>query len=178
MGYNTPFTAVAGTAWKAADWNVYGRDNITWVATDSPACRAYNSAAISVANFSFQALTFNSERFDNASVHSTVSNTSRMTVPAGGGGKYLMGGLISFANNTTGDRGGRIRINGSTDVASQTGPPATSGVDTSDFTITTVYSLSAADYAELMAFQVSGGALNAAASSNYSPEFWVFWFRN
>ena len=86
MSYSAPFTAVAGTAWRAADWNTNGRDNIAWLATDSPSCRAYNNANISMTSGAATAVTLNSERFDNAAMHSTSSNTSRITVPTGGGG--------------------------------------------------------------------------------------------
>lgn len=179
MAYTTPATAVAGTALTAAFLNTNLRDNIAWIATDSPACRAYNSATIShAASGTFQALTMNSERYDNAAVHSTASNTSRFTVPTGAGGKWILGGLLSFANNATGNRGGRMRVNGTTEVAGQITAASTGDTDTSDFTITTVYALSAADYFELVGFQSSGGALNMLTGANYSPEAWGFWTRN
>jgi hypothetical protein len=179
MSYATPFTAVAGTPWKASDWNVYGRDNIAWIATDSPACRAYNSAAISVANATDVFLTFNSERFDNASVHSTSSNTGRLTVPTGGGGKYIIGSNIDYATTFTGVlRASGLRLNGSTYIADQYAPPINSAFSSGRFTVTAIYSLSAADYVEVRAYQDSGGALNVTATGNYSPEFWCFWFRN
>ncbi len=178
MAYTTPRTWVAGEVTTAANLNTHVRDNIAWMATDSPACRAFNNANIShTASGSMQAVTMNSERFDNASVHSTSVATSRFTIPTGGGGKYIIGGLLSFANNATGNRGGRMRVNGTTDVAGQITAASTGGTDTSDFTITTTYALAAADYVELMGFQSSGGALNMLVQANFSPEAWVTWYR-
>lgn len=178
MSYTTPFTAVAGTAWKASDWNTYGRDDIAWLATDSPSCRAYNDAAVSVANASGVAfITLNSERFDNAAMHSTSSNTSRITVPTGGGGKFIVGGAIQFAASGLGTlRGMHIMVNRTSDIVWDTRPPSTS--NTPAVSACAVYALSAADYVEMGAYQDSGGALNVNVAANYSPEFWALWFRN
>lgn len=178
VAYTTPFTAVAGTAWKAADWNTYGRDNIAWLATDSPACRAYNSATISHATSGVaQAVTLDSERYDNATLHSTSSNTSRFTAPTGGGGKYLMGGQLGFAASAGGTfRQNALRINGATLVIVSSAASSAGLAPT--INISTVYSLAAADYMEMVGNQDSGGALNMGAASAYQPEAWLYWFRN
>lgn len=177
IAYTTPFTAVAGTAWRAADWNSYGRDNIAWLATDSPACRAYNSATLSLANNTLTALTLNSERYDNAALHSTSTNTSRATVPIGGGGKYVIGATVAWGLNATGYRQLRFRLNGTTDLGidSRVDATGTTGVESAPFT---VYALAAADYVEAMGNQTSGGALNCGGNPGPGPEFYVFWFRN
>ena len=86
MAFTTPATAVAATALTASFLNVNVRDNIAWMATDSPSCNVYNNANISIATGTNTALTFNSERYDNAAMHSTSSNTQRITAPTGGGG--------------------------------------------------------------------------------------------
>lgn len=176
MGWTSPFTATAGTAWKAADWNTYGRDNLKWLATDSPACRAYSSVNVSIPNASPTAVALNSNRYDNATMHSTASNTSRITIPTGGGGKYLIGAGANWALSAGGtQRQVRILQNGTTYVAWQTSPPSAS--HGSEATVTTSYALAAADYVETYVNQDSGGALNLQAIGNYSPEFWAFWIR-
>lgn len=176
MAFTTPATAVAGTALTAAWLNTYVRDNLAWMATDSPACRAYNNANISIGNSSDTAVTMNSERFDNAAMHSTSSNTSRITVPTGGGGKYLMGSLMEFAANATGERGNHLRVNATTFVSKQV-QTNSGGIINWTSSNTSVYALSAADYIECYVFQNSGGNLNLAASGNWSPEVWMFWIR-
>lgn len=177
MAYTTPFTAVAGTAWKAADWNTYGRDNIAWLATDSPSCRAYNSAAISIANTTATAVTLDSERFDNASMHSTSSNTSRITIPTGGGGKYLFGSGTSWAGSAAGTvRYTYIQLNATTIVAAAVAQFGASS--NSQITLTSAYSFAAADYIETIVYQDTGGALNLNSTANFSPEFWASWYRN
>lgn len=178
IAFTTPATAVAGTVLTAAWLNTYVRDNVAWIATDSPSCRAYNSANISITTSAVaQAVTLNSERFDNAAMHSTVTNTSRMTIPTDGGGKYLMGSGAQFASSAAGTyRYSYFQINATTIVGGGISTPS-AGYNPL-VTLATVYSMAAADYAEMWVQQDSGGALNLLASSAYSPEFWVFWYRN
>lgn len=139
-------------------------------------CRVYNSAAISVPNDTWTALTFNSERFDRfdnaaSTYHSTTTNTARITVPAGLGGYYLIGGHAEFASNTTNRRGLRIvHSTGATVIASDV-QEAVGNVHS--LSIVTLYAVAAAEYVTLEAYQNSGGALNVNVAFNYSPEFWA-----
>lgn len=175
MAYTTPATSVALTVLTAGFLNTNVRDNIAWLATDSPCCRAYNSAAFGIATATGTSITLNSERYDNAAMHSTSSNTSRITVPTGGGGKYLFGGGLQWQTGATGTRLVFMLLNATTLIAEQSAPgnasvsPATS--------VASVYALSAADYIEMQGYQDSGGGLNVLATSNFSPEFWALFFR-
>lgn len=108
-------------------------------------------------------------------MHSTSSNTERITVPTGGGGKYIFGGLGEFANNATGIRQIVIRQNGTTEIAYASGPGDASG--TCPMSVTATYALSAADYIEMRYWQDSGGFLNVIVSGNRNPEFWAAWQR-
>jgi hypothetical protein len=130
--------------------------------------RVYNSAAISVNNATATALTFNSERYDTDSIHSTSANTSRLTCTRAG--KYVIVGHVAFASNATGLRTVSIRLNGSaTIIAAQNAVPISG--DETIFSIATIYDLAVGDYVELYAYQSSGGALNVTAPGPYSPEF-------
>jgi len=176
MAYTAPKTWVTGEVVDAAGLNTYLRDNDLWVLTDSAACRAYNSANLSIANATSTAVTLNSERYDNANIHDTSSNTSRFTIPSGHGGKFAMGAGWQWALNGTGNyRQASIKQNGTTFVAFQTVPP--SAAHASEATITTEYSVASTDYIELYAKQDSGGALNLTVAANYSPEVWISWKR-
>lgn len=174
MAWTTPKTFAVGNVLAAADLNTYQRDNTRWLGTDKPHCRVRNSANVShTSTGNYQAVTFDSERVDVGAMHDTSSNTSRLTVPAGGGGLYAAGGLIEFAANATGRRGIQIRLNGTTIIART--EAANLGANDHPLTIATVYQLTAGDYLELMGFQGSGGNLNMAATSAYSPEFYAYW---
>lgn len=177
MAYTTPATSVAGTVLTASHLNTYVRDNVAWLATDAPACRAYNSAAVAVASSgTASAITLNSERYDNGAIHSTSSNTSRMTVPSGGGGKYLVGGGLQWSISAAGNyRQLRLIQNATTYIGYQTSQP--SATHASEATCTTSYALAAADYVEMFGCQDSGGSLNVTVGTNYAPELWLTWYR-
>lgn len=176
MAYTTPRTWVANETLTASNLNTHVRDNIAWLATDAPCCRVYNSANISIATSgSPQALTFDSERYDVGGCHSTSVNTGRITVPSGAGGKWRFGASIEFASNATGYRQVFIRLNGGSALAAVQ-VPAVSGVAT-QLNVSGEYSLSAADYLEVVVTQTSGAALNVTATGNYGCEFYASWMR-
>lgn len=177
MAFTTPRTYVAGEVHTAAHHNTYERDNIAWMATDSPACRVYKSTSGSIANVTDTSIAFDQERFDNAAVHSTSVNTTRLTIPTGGGGKYIFGGGVEWIANVTGGRGCHIKLNGTTYIAKFVLNTSAAGGDTSSLTVTSVYAMSAADYVEMFVYQSSGGGLTLNSTGNYSPEFWAIWFR-
>ena len=176
MAFSTPSTFVAGNILTAAQLNTYLRDNVAWIATDSPACRAYKAAVQSVNTATDTALLYDSERFDNAAFHSTSSNTSRFTVPTGAGGKYLIGSSVYVVANGGGS--GRSlwwELNATTRIGQQNGPVSAS--TNTSLAPATVYALSAADYVEAKVNQDSGGALNVGGQPGAGAEMFAFWFR-
>ena len=141
-------------------------DAIRWLAHG---CRVYNNTNISVATSGTQqALTFNTERYDNYGMHSTSVNTSRLTAQRNG--IYEIFGHIEYASNTTGVRFATIRLDGTTDIAVSSTLARTGGYSTHG-SVSTQYFLNANQYVELMALQTSGGALNAVSTGNMAPEF-------
>ena len=162
---------VTGEVVTAANMNTYVRLNLEAL-RNAPACRVFNSSAISVATGALVLLTFNSERFDNDGIHSTTTNTGRLTCVTAGA--YLITGAFSFAASAAGSqRSGLVRLNGVTQIgnldAQRNGASATS------LTISTIYKLAVGDYVELGVFQDTGGSLNVNASGNFSPEFAMAW---
>lgn len=139
-----------------------------------PTCRVYNSANIShTTSGTAQALTFNSERYDVSSMHSTSSNTGRITIPTNWAGKYSVGASVGFASNATGYRQISIRLNGTTDIVFHN-TNAISGLVTR-LSCSTIYEFAAGDYIEVFANQTSGGALDVLAQGNHTPEFYATW---
>lgn len=130
--------------------------------------RAYNDANFNHdSTGNWKKLTFNSERWDTDSIHSTSSNTGRLTAKTAG--KYIIWGGIQWAADANGRRHVDIYLNNTTTIARQTelNPTATAARQT----ITTIYDLAADDYVELRGWQNSGGNLSIEAQSNWSPEF-------
>ena len=65
--------------------------------------RVYNSTDFTHnSTGNWVAVTFDTERFDTDTIHSTSTNTSRLTINTGG--KYLIGGAVTFTANATGQR--------------------------------------------------------------------------
>lgn len=175
MAYSSPSARATSDVISATIWNQDVVDNVAWVAEEKPRARVYNSASVAhTSSGSWQSCTFNSERYDVGGCHSTSSNTSRLTVPTGGGGLYVIGGCIAFAANSTGIRGIRILLNGTTALceAETDNLGASLGVALS---VTTDHELAAGDYVELQGFQNSGSNLNMLALARSSPEFWFRW---
>lgn len=141
-------------------------------AYNPPACRVYNNANISITTSGVaQALTFNSERYDTDSMHSTSADTGRITFNTAG--LYHVFATIEFASNATGYRQAYLRVNGTTVIAASSCPAATSlGTE---LMLSCVWKFAAADYVEVFVAQLSGGALNVAGASAFSPEFGATW---
>ncbi len=175
---NSIHNPATGTS-PPATWGDNVRDNIVWLAGDAasggpkPMCRVYNNASINIATATNTALTFNSERYDVGGMHSTSVNTSRITIPTGGGGVYHLGGCVVFASNATGVRAVWLMLNGATRIVQQA-QPASSATDQA-ITVSCDYKLAAADYVELFVFQSSGGILAVNSTSAYTPEAWCHW---
>lgn len=123
---------------------------------DPPACSIKETTPQSVATASDTVLTSDEENFDNDAMHSTVSNTSRVTIQTGG--RYLLAGTVSFAANATGNRVVRFLVNGTTQHAMAT-LPGFAGADLY-VSFTKPLVLAASDYVEVQVQQTSGGNLN------------------
>jgi hypothetical protein len=118
---------------------------------------AYSNASQSIANATNTAILLQAENFDTDGFHSTSSNTSRMTIPTGKSGKYLIQGALLWQNGTTGARTLGFFKN-ATQIALWDITPLSS--TTWSFTCSMTMDLVATDYVELYAVQQSGGAVN------------------
>jgi len=125
------------------------------------ASSAYNSGAESINSATFTALTFDTNTFDRGGVHSTSTNPSRFTVPAGGAGIYMCSSFVLWAGNATGQRQMLIRLNGSTTIC--TSEVAGSAVFNAGNFVTFPVFLNVGDYIEFVVYQDSGGALNTSS---------------
>lgn len=119
-------------------------------------CRVYNSGNQSISNATWTALTFDSEVYDTDGMHSTSTNTSRLTCVTAG--KYLVHAAVTFAANATGSRWAAIKKNGSF-YANESRPNAGSG-STVVFHIDLLVDLAVNNYVELFVLQTSGGNLD------------------
>ena len=118
-------------------------------------------------------INFDTEVIDTDNYHSTSSNTSRLTVPSGKAGKFVVGCSAVFANNGTGYRNISFRKNGSSyfnNISAQNvGASGNTGV-----MVTMVYDMAVGDYFEIDAYQNSGGSLNLL-SGNGGTYFYMYY---
>lgn len=150
------------------------RGDATWAipsyTTGARGARVYNSSAIAISNATGTKLTFDSEIYDTDGIHSTSSNTGRLTCVTDG--IYSIGGNIQWQGNNTGRRLFSIVLNNTTSIADVRVLSGAAGNDPAQ-NISTQYSLVAGDYVELSVYQDSGGSLNILASTHISPEFYM-----
>ena len=158
----------AAGAVATAAWGDAVRAATVYLA-DPPHCRVYNSANISIPNNTLTALTFNSERVDTDTMHSTVTNTGRITMTTAGW--YDVGGAIQWPAAAAGARAVYLRVNGTNYIAAKRLDNAAQV----DMEVSTSWQFAAADYVEVVVLQVSGGALNVVAAASSSPEAWATW---
>jgi hypothetical protein len=108
--------------------------------------RAKQNAGTSV-TVTYGAIPFQAEDFDTNTFHDNVTNNTRLTVPAGKGGKYLITGHIASSTASTSALSAYIARNGTSKaLANGGGHSGTNGV-----CISTVLTLVPGDYVELFA---------------------------
>jgi hypothetical protein len=161
-------TVVVGGKITAAYGNDDIRDAINFL-LDPPRCSLYMSAADSIANNTWEMLSWDSESWDNDSMHSTSSNTSRLTFPTAG--RYLIVVNALFDANGTGGRAINLTKNGagarsSSNVVLSDGGVAATATAATRVAVTIEREFAAADYVEAWVWQSSGGALNCTGGTN------------
>jgi len=135
-------------------------------------CHVYHSAAQSLTSGIETVLAFNSERVDaspDGLMHDLVTNNSRVVIRTPG--MYNVSACIAFDSNSAGTRIVKIRLNGATVIGMANIPAAPAGAESVVPCTAPAFLFAANDYIEVLANQTSGGALNVAASSAYSPNF-------
>lgn len=182
------------TAWKtwasgdiltAADMNTYVRDNGRWLSKNasggSPKALAYHSVAqngITTATMS----ALNSELFDPAGMHDPVTSNSRLTVPTGGDGAYLIGANVQYAATPS---AANAQLKAEIALDASAFPIAAAGVTLEPtaqrvfiLAPTAIVQLSAADYVQLMTEFTNMTGVNIQVNANWagaSPQLWAVW---
>lgn len=159
----SPVTATIGAKLGAADWNGGVVDTWNFIDRLKPVCIAWSAAVQTPASGALTTLTLDSEMIDTDGMHSTVTNTSRITFQTAG--YYRIWGATTWTTNATGQRGGLIKANGTTVVELTYTMIAASPTFFTSVPLTqTITSFDVGDYIELQGYQASGGALNTFSS--------------
>ncbi len=168
MTWVDPESRDTGDLITAAIWNQDVVDNTQWLKDNLPggtSAWVYNSSNILLGNGGETMLTFDTEWWDTDDIHSTLSNTGRLTAPVDG--LYLVGGACL----TTMYDALRlsIRLNGTAVAMTRSGE----GGFVTSCAITTVVNMQAGDYVTLHGYQNESGGLYVDADGYWSPSFWM-----
>ena len=124
------------------------------------------------------AVQWNTEGFDSDGFHDNVTNNTRLTIPAGCGGIYLVSCTITWQNNATGARELLIRLNGSSPSwAGDRNSPGANVAHYNSCSFVIPQNLNAGDYIEAMVWQSSGVSLNVDNAAASGPMFSLTWLR-
>lgn len=168
-------TWVAGELVTAAYMNSNIRDlgNFTLA---RPMAVLRQAAAQSIPNAAWTAVLMDTEDLDRDAGHSTSSNTSRYVGKTPGW--HMAVYTMTWSPNATGARWSRMRNNGTDAIATVPGRDARLSAGTVDTSMSGsgfVYLNGSTDYAELVAYQGSGGALNSYVASDSCPRLAMLW---
>jgi hypothetical protein len=149
-----------------------------WATPSAPAfvgCMLRKTADQNILTSTYTAVTFDSEVLDTDAFHNNSTNTERITIPTGKGGKYLITATIHYAANANNTRRNLVTLNGAVGVGTAICDQRTGGFSAapSEATFVGLYSLSAGDYIQLNAFQDSGTTVAALGFSTAYTYFGV-----
>ena len=125
-------------------------------------------ATQSIATGTWVALTWNVETNDSNAFHDNTTNNSRVTIPSGYAGRYLIATTICYdQSGGTGARYIGVYKNGGSVSLTATGIPGNVAVTgTFSMTYTEIVNCSVADYLEIYGYQSSGGALGVLGNAS------------
>jgi len=155
VGYvdlSTLHTPIGGTRPPAA----YGRQieaNFDFLAAPPSVRVRRNADQTGIVTATDTVVLFTDEDHDTDTMHSTVTDTGRLTAPTAG--KYRISGAVAFDVNATGSRILKLRKNGTTVYDADEKPASASFFPYTR--IATTVALAAGDYVELVVYQTSGG---------------------
>ncbi len=156
--YTDPQSVHNPTAGSAipATWGDTVRNDLEFL-IKPPMCKVHQTTAQTGLTFPTATAT---EDWDTDSFHSGSTNPSRLTIPTGLGGRYVINGQIVWDTNATGNRSVIIRKGGGTYLNGQSTYVA--NANGTAMQAEAIADLAADEYVELLAFQNSGGSRDLA----------------
>jgi hypothetical protein len=136
-------------------------------------CAVYSATSQTIADSTWTAITYGSEYWDTDAFHSTSTNPSRITIPAGKAGKYLLTIFGVWQAGSIGNRQLRILKNG-------TDEPFRNYAQNNTTTLSQQASyqieLAVADYIEVYVNQANGGNLSWYGQNDASGSLFAVTF--
>jgi hypothetical protein len=141
-------------------------------------CSVYHTGSQSFSNSTITEIAFNAERFDTDAFHDNSTNNTRLTIPTGKGGKYIVSFSVRVDAGSTGGINIRFRKNGSTNVVIHNLVTSDAGGARFSSMSSQVLDLVATDYIEVVIQNASGGSASidntSSGTGDYSPEFSLY----
>jgi len=134
----------------------------SFVSATQPSCGIKTSASFNTTSGTYYTVAFGGEQWDTHGFHDNTTNNSRITIPTGLGGRYLMICYINWAGSATGWRRLYLTKDGvdapveNFDVIND-GDAGALGVAAKNYSF--IFSLTAGSYYEIKVAQGSGGDL-------------------
>ena len=126
-------------------------------------CALSKTSGQNISTATLTYFTYNTENIDTDGFHDNSTNNTRITIPTGKAGKYLLTAFVVWPSNATGYRSIRFTKNGSTTLQEGTiGTVAQEQLNS----INNVFAFAEADYIEVGLYQTSGSTLNPGAGVN------------
>ena len=177
-----PSTLSVGAILTAAQANAW-TDGIDFLvgngSNTSPIVSVRQTVSQSIPASTWAAVTMDTETLDTDGMHSTSSNTSRLTVVTPGW--YLVQGVAGFAADTVGVRqvGLRVNLTGSSgSTEGQVNGNAVGGGQPTAKPCSALVQMAAGDWIELVVRQTSGGALDTETTlTEFQSRLVAFWVR-
>jgi hypothetical protein len=159
---DTPARLAVGTNGQVLTADSTAATGLKWAAAASGStfagCVLTNTANISLSNGTTTTLTWDTELQDTDAFHSTATNTSRITIPAGKAGTYLVTGKVEYSSNTSGRRIMKFLKNGGSSWDFESADPGSTELHIMGVAI---FNLAVGDYLEMTAWQNSGTTMSA-----------------
>lgn len=129
-------------------------------------CRLYSSSHNNITTGTWTNVAFNSETIDTNGFHDTVTNSQRITIPTGYGGKYRLHATLTWDSNATGFRVCRIDLNATPTILAYGDSVNACNGNNTVIQAETIVTLAAGDYVALSGFHNKGSDLAPTAGEN------------
>lgn len=142
-------------------------DRITAVETlqDPPSCRVFRSTTQTLTHNAYTTIAFPSEVFDTASMHSTVTNNSRITATVDGLYLFIFHSVVQSAGDYH-RVWAEMFLNGTTEIARGIlVDKSVSGSNGPQPTVVTMYPLAVGEFMEVRVFQQNTAAASRTLSA-------------